>query len=164
MDQDSELLELSGTVDSIIYKNEDNGYTVLRLLDENGERVTVVGSFPYAAPGEGMIASGTWMTHSVHGRQFKAEFAQTLMPRSAQAIYEYLAGGSVKGIGPATASLIVERFGEKALDVIKVADHIIDLGPEGGDGGGSLVFSGTPEDCAACEESFTGQYLKDLLR
>ena len=78
MDQDNELLELSGTVDSIIYKNEDNGYTVLRLLDENGERVTVVGSFPYAAPGEGMIASGTWMTHSIHGRQFKAEFAQTL--------------------------------------------------------------------------------------
>ena len=121
MDQETELLELTGTVDSIIYKNEDNGYTVLRLLDENGERVTVVGSFPYAAPGEGMIASGTWMTHSIHGRQFKAEFAQTLMPRSAQAIYEYLAGGSVKGIGPATASLIVERFGEKALDVIENA-------------------------------------------
>ena len=49
---------------------------------------------------------------------------------------------------------------EHNLDVIKVADHIVDLGPEGGDGGGTLVFSGTPEDCAACEESYTGQYLK----
>ena len=52
---------------------------------------------------------------------------------------------------------------EHNLDVIKVADHIIDLGPEGGDGGGRLIFSGTPEDCAACEESYTGQYLKPQL-
>ena len=52
---------------------------------------------------------------------------------------------------------------EHNLDVIKVADHIIDLGPEGGEKGGSLVFSGTPEECAACAESYTGQYLKPLL-
>ena len=52
---------------------------------------------------------------------------------------------------------------EHNLDVIKVADHIIDLGPEGGDGGGNLVFAGTPEDCANCEESFTGQFLKPIL-
>ena len=53
---------------------------------------------------------------------------------------------------------------EHNLDVIKVADHIIDLGPEGGDGGGELVFAGTPEDCAKCQASFTGQFLKPLLR
>ena len=52
---------------------------------------------------------------------------------------------------------------EHNLDVIKVADYIIDLGPEGGDGGGELVFAGTPEDCARCAESFTGQYLKKIL-
>ena len=52
---------------------------------------------------------------------------------------------------------------EHNLDVIKVADHIIDLGPEGGDGGGSLVFSGTPEDCASCPASYTGQYLRTVL-
>ena len=52
---------------------------------------------------------------------------------------------------------------EHNLDVIKVADYIIDLGPEGGDEGGKLVFAGTPEDCARCEESYTGQYLKQLL-
>ena len=52
---------------------------------------------------------------------------------------------------------------EHNLDVIKVADHIIDLGPEGGDAGGSLVFAGTPEDCARCESSFTGQFLRPLL-
>ena len=52
---------------------------------------------------------------------------------------------------------------EHNLDVIKVADHIIDLGPEGGDLGGELVFAGTPEDCAKCERSYTGQFLKPLL-
>ncbi|MBR6736580.1 MAG: excinuclease ABC subunit UvrA [Oscillospiraceae bacterium] len=52
---------------------------------------------------------------------------------------------------------------EHNLDVIKVADHIIDLGPEGGDKGGTLVACGTPEDVAACSESFTGQYLKPIL-
>ena len=52
---------------------------------------------------------------------------------------------------------------EHNLDVIKVADRIIDLGPEGGDMGGELVFSGTPEECAECERSYTGQFLKPLL-
>ena len=52
---------------------------------------------------------------------------------------------------------------EHNLDVVKVADHIIDLGPEGGDMGGELVFTGTPEGCAECERSFTGQFLKPLL-
>ena len=44
-----------------------------------------------------------------------------------------------------------------------LADHIIDLGPEGGDAGGSIVFTGTPEDCARCAESYTGQFLKKEL-
>ncbi len=52
---------------------------------------------------------------------------------------------------------------EHNLDVIKCADHIIDLGPEGGDMGGSLVFTGSPEDCARCESSYTGQFLKRIL-
>ena len=118
MDQETDLLELSGTVEAVIYKNEENGYTVLRLRDGSGENVTVVGCFPYAAAGESMIVSGQWMTHSVHGRQFKAEFAQRILPTSASAIYDFLAGGSVKGIGPATAALIVDRFGDRALDVM----------------------------------------------
>lgn len=52
---------------------------------------------------------------------------------------------------------------EHNLDVIKVADHIIDLGPEGGDGGGTIVCTGTPEEVAQCEDSYTGQYLKKYL-
>ena len=52
---------------------------------------------------------------------------------------------------------------EHNLDVIKCADHLIDLGPEGGDGGGTIVCTGTPEEVAACEKSYTGQYLKKVL-
>ena len=53
---------------------------------------------------------------------------------------------------------------EHNLDVIKTADHVIDLGPEGGDMGGEVVFFGTPEECAACEKSYTGQFLKKMLK
>ena len=52
---------------------------------------------------------------------------------------------------------------EHNLDVIKTADHVIDLGPEGGDGGGTIVCTGTPEEVAACERSYTGRYLKKML-
>ena len=52
---------------------------------------------------------------------------------------------------------------EHNLEVIKTADWIIDMGPEGGDGGGRIVAEGTPEDVAKAKESYTGQYLRDLL-
>ncbi|MBQ6274623.1 MAG: ATP-dependent RecD-like DNA helicase [Oscillospiraceae bacterium] len=119
MDEERELIEISGSVEAVIYKNEENGYTVLRLRNENDESVTVVGTIPYAAPGETLYATGSWSTHSVHGRQFKAEFAQRLMPTDESAIYQYLASGVIHGIGPATASLIVQRFGSKSLDVLE---------------------------------------------
>ena len=53
---------------------------------------------------------------------------------------------------------------EHNLDVIKVADHIIDLGPEGGDGGGTIVAEGTPEEIAECKKSHTGRFLKEKLK
>ena len=52
---------------------------------------------------------------------------------------------------------------EHNLDVIKTADYIIDLGPEGGSGGGNVVVTGTPEEVAQCEASYTGRYLKRML-
>ncbi|MGM9587137.1 MAG: ATP-dependent RecD-like DNA helicase [Candidatus Limivicinus sp.] len=125
MDLENELTEISGTVESVIYKNEENGYTVLRLNDQAGAVITVVGCFPYASPGESMIVTGTWMNHAVHGRQFKAEFAQRLLPTTANAIYDYLAGGSVRGVGPATASLIVNEFGEKTLEVMENSPQLL---------------------------------------
>lgn len=116
----TELSEINGIISSVIYRNDENGYAVLRLEQDNGEMTTVVGCFPYAAPGEMVSAEGTWMTHAQHGRQFKAEQSNRTLPTNADSIYEYLAGGTVRGIGPATAALIVERFGERSLDVLEM--------------------------------------------
>lgn len=109
---------LSGSVSSIIYANEETGYTVLRLDTGAEGLVTVVGCLPYASPGETLELEGTWTSHPAHGRQFKVERAVRRMPETVSAIYEYLAFGGVKGVGPATAKLIIERFGAEALDVI----------------------------------------------
>ena len=119
MAEEAEYIEISGRISSIIYTNEENGYTVLRLDTLDGGLTTVVGTLPAAYPGEELRAFGEWSTHPSHGRQFKAEYAERSLPHSAEAIYEYLAGHAVQGVGPATAALIVERFGERTLDVIE---------------------------------------------
>ncbi len=115
-----ELSEINGTVSAVIFRNDENSYGVVKLELDSGEKVTAVGCLPYIAPGEMLSAEGTWMTHAQHGRQFKIEQCSRLLPTSAEAIYEYLAGGTVRGIGPATAALIVDRFGDKALDVLEM--------------------------------------------
>lgn len=115
-----EYTELNGTIDSVVYRNDENGYAVIRMTLDDGDSAMVVGCFPCVAPGEAVSAEGSWMLHSQHGRQFKAEHAIRLLPTNADDIYKYLAGGTVRGIGPATAALIVNRFGEKALDVLEL--------------------------------------------
>ena len=113
------LDELVGTVSDVIFSNEENGYTVLSLETDSGDRVTARGCVPFAAPGEQLILHGSWAQHPSFGRQFNVELAERRMPSGAQAIYQYLAGRVVKGIGPATASLIVSTFGEKSLEIIE---------------------------------------------
>ena len=115
----SEWTELTGTVGEIIYSNEENGYTVLGIETDDGEKVTVTGCLPFAAPGEQLIVHGVWTRHPTHGKQFQAEAAERRMPTGAEQIYEYLASRVIKGVGPATASVIVSAFGAKALDVIE---------------------------------------------
>ena len=119
MDQEKELIEISGTVSAVIYQNEENGYTVLKVESTDGMSFNAVGCLPFAAPGEQLILYGEWTHHASHGDQFKAEWAERLMPRGAEAIYEYLASRVIKGVGPATASMIVNMFGDKSLDVIE---------------------------------------------
>ncbi len=119
MDQETELQELSGTVENVLFSNEENGYTVLRLKDENDEQQTVVGCFPGISAGESILATGSWVTHPSYGKQFKAELIQRFVPVSAQDIFNYLAGGVVKGIGAATALQIVTEFGNRSLEVLE---------------------------------------------
>ncbi len=112
---------MTGTVESMIYQNEENGYTVLKLDVGEEEPVTVVGCMPGVAPGESLQAEGTWVRHASYGQQFKAEVARRGMPADEKAIFDYLASGAVKGIGIATARRIVEEFGERTLDVLESA-------------------------------------------
>ncbi len=119
MGDGAEYIEISGRISSVVYSNEENGYTVLKLETGDGGLVTVVGTLPSAAPGEDMRAFGEWTRHPTHGEQFRCDYAERTLPSTAQAIYEYLAGRAIPGIGPATATLIVDAFGEKSLDVLE---------------------------------------------
>ena len=108
-----------GRIISVVYTNEENGWTVLRMETPDGGMGVVVGTIPSAYPGEELHVFGQWTNHPSHGRQFKAEYAERSLPRTKEAIYCYLANRAVKGIGPATAALIVDRFGDKTLDVLE---------------------------------------------
>ena len=113
-----ELTTREGTVQSVIFQNEENGYTVLRLVTEEGELITVVGCIPCAAPGEHLGVSGTWETHPQHGTQLRAEEVERRLPEDAEELISYLGSGICKGLGPATARRLVERFGAETADVI----------------------------------------------
>ncbi len=113
---------LAGTVEYITFHNEQNGFTVLELSTDD-ELITVVGTFPMVSVGEELILVGTYDVHPSFGRQFKAAMCERKMPSTAAAILRYLSEGGIKGIGPATAKKIVERFGEDSLEVIEKEPH-----------------------------------------
>ena len=115
-----ERVTVEGTVDAVIFHNEENGYTVLLLAVEGEEEpITVVGCIPCAAAGEGMTVTGVWTMHPVHGAQLTAESVERRLPRSQEDMVAYLSSGIIKGIGPATAQRLVERFGDDTLDVLR---------------------------------------------
>ena len=115
----SETLErLKGTVEDITYVNEDNGYSVF-TISVNGEPITVVGVLPYINVGEEVELLGEFIIHPQYGQQFKAEQAVCTMPTSTAAVLKYLSSGAIKGVGPATANMIVSKFQEETLDVIE---------------------------------------------
>ena len=117
--QEAEQTYIQGTVSAVIYQNEENGYTVLRLDVGDEGAITVVGCMPGVAPGEGISVQGTWARHTSYGEQFKAETVERRLPAGTKAIYDYLASGAVRGIGVATARRMIEEFGEEALVVLE---------------------------------------------
>lgn len=117
MEQELEILQ--GTVSAVIYQNYDNGYAVLRLKCSDGQQVTVVGTIPLPAAGEGLMVTGRWNSHANYGRQFEAEFLERVLPQNRLDILQYLSGRIIKGIGPRTAARIVEHFGDETLQVME---------------------------------------------
>lgn len=114
----TELVELNGSVESLTFRRADTGFTVLEL-SANQELVTVVGVLPEVNEGEELKLMGRWDVHPSFGQQFRAEMCERYLPATANAILKYLSSGAIKGIGPATAAKIVERFGDKTLDVLE---------------------------------------------
>lgn len=110
-------VELSGSVEDVIYKNADNGYTVINLGCDEG-LIAVVGNLGDVNEGERLSLRGGWITSPKYGRQFKAALCERSMPETESEISAYLGSGVIKGLGPAIAKKIVKQFGTEALDII----------------------------------------------
>lgn len=115
---DNKLYELDCTVEHIIYRNEENGYTVIEAETESGE-ITAVGTMPMVCEGEQLHLIGRFTSHSNYGEQFSVSAFESIMPTTSLGILKYLSAGAVKGIGAATAARLIKAFGENTLEVMK---------------------------------------------
>ncbi len=113
------LIKLSGSVEHIIYSNEENGYTVADFGTDDDDLITVTGIMPYIAEGDSLILYGEWKHNQKYGRQFSVSEYERYMPANASAILRYLSSGAIKGIGKKTAVKIVEEFGDETLEVLE---------------------------------------------
>ena len=109
---------IKGYVDHIVFRNEDNGYTVFNLTNEDGE-LTCVGTFPYINEGELLEVSGEYITHSVYGTQLQVMSHELKEPEDLMSIERYLGSGAIKGVGAALAARIVRRFKDDTFRIIE---------------------------------------------
>lgn len=109
--------EISGLIEDLIYKNEDNGYVVAKL-DNSKDSITVVGYVPYLIEGQNVKLGGEWVKHPQFGKQFKISTCEEIRPNTLSGIEKYLSSGIIMGIGPVTAKKIVGKFGEDTLTVL----------------------------------------------
>ncbi len=115
---------IEGTIEEIIYKNEENGYTVC-VLNNSKYKVTCVGVMQNIGIGEFIQANGQYVSHHVYGEQFNIESYHASIPTNAQAIEKYLSSGAIKGIGPSLAKKIVKRFKEDTISVIEEQPELL---------------------------------------
>ena len=115
---EKELLQLYGAVEEIVFRNEQNGYTVLTMLCD-GVNATAVGMMSDVHVGDELKLVGVWKTHASYGEQFSFEYYEQYLPTTSDSILKYLSSGAVKGIGRATAKRLVDAFGENTLEVMQ---------------------------------------------
>ena len=116
--EEKNMLQIVGSVERIVYRNEDNGYTVLEI-EVDGEEMTAVGVMPQVNAGDKARMLGSFTEHKSYGVQFSAQTCEIERPTGAADILRYLASGAVKGIGPSTARRLVDAFGENTLEVME---------------------------------------------
>lgn len=115
----SDIVEIEGYVERITFHNEENGYTVLFLVDEDGEEECVVGNFSYIAEGLYLHVEGREVIHKSYGPQIQVESYEEKQPSDSIAVERYLGSGAIKGVGPALAGRIVAKFGTDTFDVME---------------------------------------------
>lgn len=113
------MLELEGQIVEVIYKNDVNSYTIAVIQTETQEEMTIVGYLPFIDIGDSLKLYGKYVEHPDYGTQFKIDTFEKIMPKTLGALEKYLAGGIIKGIGPATAKKIVDTFGEETISIFK---------------------------------------------
>lgn len=109
---------LTGYVEKIVFRNAENGYTVLSLINEEVE-TTCVGNFPFISEGEFIEVTGGYTAHPIYGEQFHVKQFQIKDPEDMVAMERYLASGAIKGIGTALAGRIVKKFKEETFHIIE---------------------------------------------
>ncbi len=113
------MSKFEGTVEDIVFRNEQNGWTVAAVRIDGSGRTSVVGVMPFLATGEHAIFEGELVEHREYGEQIKVTSYETTRPETKSSVEKYLASGLVKGVGPATAKMIVAKFGARALDILE---------------------------------------------
>lgn len=111
-------MEIQGRLLDIIYQNEVNSYTIA-TFETDEEELTVVGYLPFIVSGDTLKLIGKFVTHQDYGRQFRIDTFEKMMPQTLEALEQYLASGTIKGIGPSTARKIVDKFGEETIYVFQ---------------------------------------------
>ena len=106
-----------GKLGKIIFNNQENGYTVA-IFDTDEGSIRIAGSFNEPKSGTKYRLEGGFTVHKKYGEQFSFTSYEEVQPEGAEAIYEFLAAGNIRGIGPKTAELIVETFGDESLEII----------------------------------------------
>ena len=113
---------LEGIIEEIIFRNDSNGYTVA-MLSHGDEYTTVVGKFLTVNEGESVRLVGKFVTNAKYGEQFSFESSETIFPSTIEGIKRYLSSGLIKGVGPVTASAIVDRFKEDTFEIIEFSPN-----------------------------------------
>ncbi len=112
------LLELEGIIENIVYRNEENGYTVIEIANGD-DYITAVGIMPQASVGNTVRLTGFYTNHKNYGKQFSAATCEVCRPTESADILRYLSSGAIRGIGPSTAKTLVSEFGEATLDIME---------------------------------------------
>ena len=114
----TDVEKVTGYVEHIVFRNEENGYTVFHLENEDGE-VTCVGNLNFITEGEMLELEGEYVNHSVYGNQLKVSAYRVKEPEDLVSIERYLGSGAIKGIGQTMASRIVKKFREDTFRIIE---------------------------------------------